>query len=35
MADWVSARKIINGRDRADLIADYGRAYYAALSYTV
>lgn len=34
-ADWVNARKIINGLDRADAIAGYGKAYYAALSYTV
>ena len=29
--DWVGARKIINGRDRAAEIAAYGRAYHAAL----
>jgi len=34
-ADWVNARKIINGLDRADAIAGYGKAYYAALSDTV
>lgn len=34
-ADWINARKIINGLDRADAIAGYGRGYYAALSYTV
>jgi putative chitinase len=32
---WESARKIINGNDRADLIAGYGHAYYAAISHTV
>ena len=32
--DWRSARRIINGMDRADLVADYARAYYAAISYT-
>lgn len=32
--DWVNARKIINGLDRAMDIAKYGRAYYAAISYT-
>ncbi|MGV8936016.1 MAG: hypothetical protein ACOH2J_02775 [Allorhizobium sp.] len=30
--DWVGARRIINGRDRADLVAGYGRAFFAALS---
>ena len=34
-ADWVNARRIVNGLDRADAIAGYSRAYYAALSYTV
>ena len=33
-ADWVNARRIINGLDRADLIAGYGKAFYAAISYT-
>lgn len=33
--DWRGARKIINGLDKADLIADYGRRYYAALSHTI
>ena len=32
--DWVGARWIINGKDKANLIASYGHAYYAALSYT-
>lgn len=32
--DWVNARRIINGLDKANLIADYGRRYYAAISYT-
>ena len=32
--DWRNARRIINGLDKADLIADYGRRYYAAISYT-
>ena len=32
--DWVNARRIINGTDKANLIAGYGRAYYAAISYT-
>ncbi|MBZ5761701.1 MULTISPECIES: glycoside hydrolase family 19 protein [Rhizobium] len=33
--DWVNARRIVNGLDRADTIAGYGKIYYAALSYTV
>jgi hypothetical protein len=33
--DWKNARKIINGLDKADLIADFGRSYYAAISHTV
>ena len=33
--DWVNARRIVNGLDRADKIASYGRAYYAAISYTI
>ena len=32
--DWVEARKIINGRDKANLIAGYGKQFYAAISYT-
>jgi putative chitinase len=32
--EWKPARRIINGLDKADLIADYGRRYYAAISYT-
>ncbi len=32
--DWVNARRIINGRDKAHLIADYAQRYYAAISYT-
>jgi hypothetical protein len=32
--DWVNARRIINRQDRAQLIASYGKSYYAALSYT-
>ncbi len=34
-SDWVNARRIVNGLDRADAIAGYGNIYYAALSYTV
>jgi len=33
-ADWVNARRIINGTDKANLIADYARRYYGAISYT-
>ena len=29
--DWVNARRIINGADKAQAIADYARAFYAAL----
>ncbi len=32
--DWVNARRIINGLDKANAIAAYGKAYYAAISYT-
>ena len=32
--DWVNARRIINGLDKANLIAGYGKRYYAAISYT-
>lgn len=31
--DWVYARRIVNGTDRANLIADYSQRYYAAISY--
>lgn len=33
-ADWVGARRTINGQDRAQLVASYARKYYAAISYT-
>ncbi|WP_375463280.1 glycoside hydrolase family 19 protein, partial [uncultured Methylobacterium sp.] len=33
--DWVNARRIINGTDKAQLISSYGLAYYGAVSYTV
>lgn len=33
--DWVNARKIINGLDKAKLISDYALRFYSALSYTV
>ncbi len=29
--DWVGARRIINGLDRAERVAGYGRAFFAAL----
>lgn len=32
--DWKNARRIINGLDKANLVAGYGKKYYAALSYT-
>lgn len=32
--EWVQARRIINGLDKANLIAGYGKQFYAALSYT-
>lgn len=31
ITDWKNARKIVNGLDRADEIAAYGKAFYAAL----
>ena len=30
--DWVNARRIINGTDKADVIAGYARAFYSALT---
>lgn len=33
--DWRAARKIINGLERADLVAAYARAYHAAISHSV
>lgn len=33
-ADWVNARKIINGLDKANLIAGYAKQYYGCISYT-
>jgi predicted chitinase len=29
--DWLNARRIINGLDKAELIADYGKQYFAAI----
>lgn len=34
-SDWYNARKIINGLDRADLIAGYGRAFFFAIDMAV
>ncbi|MGK6315256.1 hypothetical protein [Neorhizobium sp. DT-125] len=31
-SDWVGARKIINGTDRAELVAGYGRVFSGALA---
>jgi len=31
--NWVGARAIINGNDKAQLIANYAKSYYAAISY--
>lgn len=33
--DWRGARRIINGTDKADLIADIAKRYYGAISHTV
>ena len=33
-ADWKRARYIVNGQDKAELVGDYGRNYYACISYT-
>lgn len=33
--DWINARRIINGKDKARLIADHALKFYAAISYTV
>lgn len=32
--EWEEARRIINGKDKAKLIADYALNYYACISYT-
>ncbi|MCL4671596.1 MAG: hypothetical protein KJZ64_01375 [Sphingomonadaceae bacterium] len=34
-SDWRNARRVINGTDKADLIAGHGKQFYAAISYTV
>ena len=33
--DWVNARRIINGLDKAQAISVYGHNFYAGISYTV
>ncbi len=33
--DWINARRIINGLDRADWVANYAKKYYASISYTL
>ncbi len=33
--DWLNARRIVNGLDRASDIAGYAKSYYASISYTV
>lgn len=33
-SDWVNARRIINALDKANIIAGYGKQFYAAISYT-
>lgn len=33
--DWVNARRIVNGLDRAEKIAGHARAFYAGISYTI
>jgi predicted chitinase len=35
VSDWRGARRVINGLDKANLIAAYALKYYAAISYTV
>lgn len=32
--NWVQARRIINGLDKANAIADYGQKFYSSISYT-
>jgi putative chitinase len=31
--DWINARRIINGLDKAELIAVYAKKFYTALQY--
>lgn len=32
--NWIYARRIINGTDKANLIASYAKRYYSSISYT-
>lgn len=32
---WVAARRTINGNDKAEIVASFARAYYAAISHTL
>jgi len=32
--DWFNVRRIVNGTDKAELIAGYAKQFYAAISYT-
>jgi putative chitinase len=32
--DWINARRIINGKDRAELISNYAKAFFKSLSST-
>lgn len=32
--NWVKARSTVNGRDKENLVADYAKKFYAAISYT-
>ena len=32
--DWINARKIVNGLDKANLIAGQAQLFYAAISHT-
>ncbi|HEX9964620.1 MAG TPA: glycoside hydrolase family 19 protein [Allosphingosinicella sp.] len=35
VSDWRGARRVVNGLDKADLIAGHALRYYAAIGYTV
>ncbi len=32
--DWINARRIINGKDKAELIASYAEKFYTAITLT-
>lgn len=34
VGDWIRARRIINGLDKANLVAGYGKAFYGTISHT-